>query len=407
MLSFLKQNLRWIAGGFLLTFMSSFGQTFFISASVGDWQEKFGLSHGGFGFLYMAATICSALTLPFLGKIVDFVPAHRVIAFSMPMLALAMAGAAFAPSILLLGVAICLLRLFGQGMMTHIALTTTGRWFAATRGRAVSLVVLGHQGGEAALPLLFAATVLAAGLQAGWLAGAALLVFVVMPIAIWAYSEPRMPAGQSAAHASSSRQWTRGEVFRDPVFWALLTGVLAPPFIGTTIFFHQDYLTVLHGWPAQLFAIGMTAMALTTVCFALITGALIDRFGAVSVLPYFLFPLTFACILGGLTGSPPAFFGFMVLIGVSYGFSSTLFGALWPEIYGTQHLGAVRSAIVAFSVLATASGPGVTGALIDAGMGLPSQLLLLAAYCGFAILMMAAASRTLRRRLPRAAPAIS
>lgn len=402
MLGFLQQNLRWIAGGFLLTFMSSFGQTFFISASVGDWQQKFGLTHGGFGFLYMAATICSALTLPFIGKIVDTVPAHRVVAITMPVLALAMIGAAFAPSILLLGVAIYFLRLFGQGMMTHIALTTTGRWFAATRGRAISLVVLGHQGGEATLPLLFAAIVLAAGFQAGWLAGAALMVCVILPIAIWTYRVPRMPLGQSEFHPGSSRSWTRGEVFRDPVFWVILTGVLAPPFIGTTIFFHQNYLTALHGWPPQMFATGMTAMAGTTVCFALITGALIDRFGAVSVLPFFLTPLTCACLLGGLAGSPAAFFAFMILIGISYGFSSTLFGALWPEVYGTQHLGAVRSSIVAFGVVATASGPGATGALIDAGIALPRQLLVMAAYCGFATLMMVAASRVLRRRLPAA-----
>lgn len=88
-LRFIHQNLRWIAGGLLLTFMSSFGQTFFISGSVGDWQQKFGLSPGRFGFLYIVATIFSALTLPFIGKVVDVVPAHRVIAFEMVAAALA------------------------------------------------------------------------------------------------------------------------------------------------------------------------------------------------------------------------------------------------------------------------------------------------------------------------------
>ena len=91
------------------------------------------------------------------------------------------------------------------------------------------------------------------------------------------------------------RDWTRGEVLMDPIFWVLLTGVLAPAFIGTTIFYHQNYLTALHNWPPQFFAMSLLVMALTTVGCALITGAAIDRLGATSILPYFLLPLSGAC----------------------------------------------------------------------------------------------------------------
>ena len=77
MFAFLKQNFRWIAGGFLLTYFSSFGQTFFVSASIAEWQAKFDLSHGEFGRLYMFATLASALCLPFVGRLVDVVPEHR------------------------------------------------------------------------------------------------------------------------------------------------------------------------------------------------------------------------------------------------------------------------------------------------------------------------------------------
>ena len=49
MFEFLKSNFRWIAGGFLLTYFSSFGQTFFISASISEWQTAFDLSHGEIG----------------------------------------------------------------------------------------------------------------------------------------------------------------------------------------------------------------------------------------------------------------------------------------------------------------------------------------------------------------------
>ena len=256
MLEFIRRNFRWIAGGFMLTYFSSFGQTYFISASVSEWQAAFGLTHGEFGRIYMFATLASALCLPLVGRLVDVVQAHRMIALVVPVLTGAALLAGYASSLPILVVAVFLLRLFGQGMMTHIALTSTGRWFVAERGRAVSLVVLGHQGGEATIPLAFAALTIAYGYRVGWLAAAVALLVVGLPFAYWCYREPRVPHGQPSMETKTSpevRSWTRREVLRDPIFWVLLTGVLAPAFIGTTIFYHQNYLTVLHNWPPQFF----------------------------------------------------------------------------------------------------------------------------------------------------------
>jgi len=401
MLAFIRRNFRWIAGGFMLTYFSSLGQTYFISASVSEWQAAFGLSHGEFGRLYMFATLASALCLPFVGRLVDVVQAHRTVALVAPILAGASLLAGYASSVPMLVAAVFLLRLFGQGMMTHIALTTTGRWFVAERGRAVSLVVLGHQGGEATIPLAFAALTIVYGYRVGWVAATAALLVIGLPFAYWAYHKPRVPHGQLSTEEKSSpevRSWTRREVLRDPIFWILLTGVLAPAFIGTTIFYHQNYLTALHDWPPQLFATSLLVMALTTVGFALLTGAAIDRFGATLVLPIFLLPLASACFALAYSGPEITLFIVMVLLGISYGISSTLFGSLWPEIYGLANLGAVRSITVSAAVLATAIGPGLTGTLIDRGMSLPAQMMFLGFYCLLAACAMTIASMSILRR---------
>ena len=295
-----------------------------------------------------------------------------------PILAGAALLAGYASSLPTLILAIFLLRLFGQGMMTNIALTSTARWFVTERGRAVSLVVLGHQGGEATIPLAFAALAIAYGYSIGWLAAAIALIVIGLPFAYCCYRTPRavplsasnrlteqsgladMPSTQTEVLPKVT-SWTRGQVLRDPLFWVLLAGVLAPAFIGTTIFYHQNYLTALHSWPPQLFATSLLVMALTTVCCALITGAAIDRLSATFMLPYFLLPLGAACFVLAYSGPEITLFILMVLLGISYGIASTLFGALWPEIYGLANLGAVRSITVSAAVLATAVGPGITG----------------------------------------------
>ena len=106
MLIFLKQNARWIAGGFLLTMFSSFGQTFFIGLSGEELRAKFDLTDGEFGLIYMAATLGSALTLPWLGSVLDHMPGWKVARFVIPLLACACLAIAYAPSVILLVLAI-------------------------------------------------------------------------------------------------------------------------------------------------------------------------------------------------------------------------------------------------------------------------------------------------------------
>ena len=286
-------------------------------------------------------------------------------------------------------------------MLTHLALTATGRWFHAERGSAVSLVVLGHQGGEGSIPLVFAMITLAYGLQVGWSVAAVALLFIGLPFAYWAYSQPRephSPAARMDKPARHVRSWTRREVVRDPIFWVLLAGVLAPGFIGTTVFYHQDYMTTLNDWPPQLFATSLVLLSLTTVAFALLTGAIVDRFGTLSLLRYFLLPLSAACFALAYSGPALSLYIVMVFLGVSYGLSSTLFGSLWPDVYGTVYLGSIRSVTVSATVVATAAGPGLTGTLIDHGITLPTQMFYIGVYCLLATAAMMVATVFLRRR---------
>ena len=57
--------------GFLLTFSSSIGQTFFISFFAGEIKSELNLSHGMFGTFYSAATLTSAIVFLWFGKFTD------------------------------------------------------------------------------------------------------------------------------------------------------------------------------------------------------------------------------------------------------------------------------------------------------------------------------------------------
>ena len=386
---FMRDNARWLLGGFLLTFFSGFGQTYFISLAGAEIRGEYKLSHGEFGGLYMLATLASAATLPMLGRVVDIYSVARTVLIVVPMLALAATSMALSQSVVALALTLYLLRLFGQGMMTHTAMTAMGRWYTGHRGRAVSLVALGHQSGEAIFPLLTVSLFAWLGWRQTWLLGAATLLVLALPVLYLLLLQERQPLHSDAPEKRASKKhWRRDEVLRDPLFWRLICAVMAPSFIGTAIFFHQDYLLTLRSWPAQSFASAFILLATITVISSLIAGQLIDRFSGVSLLPYFLLPLALGCGVIWAVEQEYGIYLFMGLLGVSAGMSSVLYGSLWPELYGTKHLGSIRSVITALLVLSSALGPGITGWLIDAGVAYPLQMLVLGGYCLLACLMM-------------------
>ena len=400
-LRFIRANARWIGGGFLLTMFSSFGQTFFIGMSGKALRETFHLSAGGFGGLYMLATLASALTLPWLGRTLDLMPGWKVVRFTMPALALACVLLVLAPNLLWLTGALYLLRLFGQGMMTETAYTEIGRWFVANRGRAMALILPGQQAGFALLPIFVVVLDRVGGSwRAAWIASAGLIVLVGLPSILALTRVGRVPHSQEvkASVLRTARSWTRAEVLRDPVFYLLQVGALAPPFVATVIFFNQDYLIALRGYDPLIFAAAFPVMSLSTVVFGLAGGHLIDRFGAVPLLPYFLVPLAVTAAVLGLIAPVWGVYLSMFLFGISNGLTSTMLGALWPEVYGLANLGGIRAMIVSAMVLASAIGPGLSGLLIDRGVALPRQLLWLSGWCVLACFALAYAARRIRLR---------
>ena len=405
-MTFLIQNARWLAGGFLLTLFSSFGQTFFISIWGAEIRAEFGLTHGGFGSLYMVATLASALTLPFLGRLIDETSVARFAFWIMAMLAAATLLMGAAGGIVMLVVAIYLLRLFGQGLMTHTALTAMGRWYSASRGRAVSIAAIGHQAGEAVLPITFVFLATYMTWRETWFVATGAVLLFALPVITALMRRERVPLGEAAGVAETGRQWTRNEVLADPLFWAVVAGIMIPPFTGTSIFFHQDYLIELNGWDPSVYYGAFSLMAATCVVFSLGTGVAIDRYGATRILPIFFIPLGLSCLIAGSFAATEAAVAFMVLLGASYGISQALFGALWPEIYGTRHLGAVRSTVTAMMVFFTAAGPGLTGALIDVGVPFPLQLQFIGGWCFVIALLMVPVSQRLRGRSDPVAAAV-
>jgi len=389
--TFLSTNFRWLLGGFLLTMFSSFGQTFFISLSTGDIRQAFGLTSGEYGTIYMVATLASAVTLTFFGRIVDHFSIVKTTTLCTLMLALACIAFAQATSLVVLILALYGLRLFGQGMMTHIALTAMGRWYARNRGKAVSIASLGFNAGLALFPISFVAVVALIGWREAWLVAAGIMVLVALPAIVLLLRKDRTPQGEAKEETDYSKsQWTVSQMLRDPLFWPTIVFLLGPAFISTAIFFHQDFMLEIRGWSINLFAWTFVMLTVIAVVAGVISGIFIDKTSAVSLMPMYLVPLGIGCAILALASSSTALIIYMALLGVTMGVNASIFGSIWPEIYGVKNLGAIRSIVTAMMVFSSALGPGVMGWAIDLGISLSTQFVAMAVFCAlgtFALLM--------------------
>ena len=377
LLQFLRENARWLAAGALLAFLSSFGQTFFISIFSGEIRAGFGLSHGAWGWIYMAGTGASALVMVYAGALTDRFRVRTLGVAVLLMLAGACLFMALNPSVWLLPLVIFALRFTGQGMASHISVVAMARWFVATRGKALAVATLGFSLGEAALPLGFVALKRLADWHVLWIF-VAVFVLATIPLLLLLLREERTP--QSMAESNSSpgldgRHWSRAEVLRQPLFWALVPGIAGFSALGTAFWFHQVHYAEIKGWDhlalVAVFPFGTAVFVASTAAY----GWAIDRFGSLRLMPFYLLPLALGFATLSLAPSLGCGALGIMLMGLAGGGQATLPVACWAELYGTRHLGALKAVVAALMVAGSAVGPGISGWLIDLGIDLSQHLM--------------------------------
>ena len=377
-----------------MTFASMGGQTLFIAQFNSDIRAFFQLTDGQFAGLYTLATIFSAVLIALIGQVTDkFAPRLLAIICTIGLVLMALAMS-MVNHWLVLCLVLFGLRFFGQGMLPHIAQTAMARWFNRFRGRALAFSQMGYTTGEAMLPFIVTSALVVFTWREIWAFSAALMLFLLLPLIFFLLRDP--PDGKKAKargdvnpDATSDAQltgaeWSRSKVLRDPLFYALVFGAMTLPALATIYFFHQAHLVGVKGWSVTTYTAWFPIMSITGVSVSILTGFLVDRFAAFRLLPFMYVPIGIACLIMATQSNVWAIPLFLLVLAIGSGMAPSIFGALWAEMYGTTHIGAVRSLAIAVMVFASAAGPGIAGALIDLNINLVTQSWFNAAYC-FAI----------------------
>ena len=375
---FILRNRGFLSFGMLMMFSSSFGQTYFISLFGAEIRNEFGLSHGDVGLMYSFATFASGMTLIWLGRKIDHVDLRVYSLAACGGMIFATAFIALIPAGVLLYFAFYLLRLTGQGLLSHISVTSMARYFDRDRGKAISIAAMGLPVGEAFLPIIVVTLIATIGWRGTWLSATGFIAIVLVPATFLllrghaarhdAWVDATTKAQEDSDDGRGQRQWRLREVVRDTRFWFVAGAALAPGFVMTGLFFHQVHLADAKGWSLPWLATTFLGYAISVVATSMMTGPLVDRFRASQLLPFYLPPLGAAMLTLILFDHPASALVYMVTAGISIGAGHTLVMSMWAEVYGTAHLGAIRSLVQALMVAISAMSPFVFGELFDVGV---------------------------------------
>ncbi len=376
-MQFLLTNSRFLSLGVLLCFGATFGQTYFFGVFQEPISAEYGLTPGSFGLIYLGVTVAGAVTLSGVGHLIDRLPLTAYIAGLWLALLAACLAFASAEPVWLIFPAMFLVRLTGQGLMIHAAMTSMSRYFDAGRGRAVAVAGLGIPLGQAILPALALAIMAGHGWRTAFTVMPLVLVAIALPLSLWCLRgqkarHARWLADQSDEDAAAlhlgTRSRRRRDMLRDPYFYRLLPTVFAVPFWVTGYFFFAVQVADSAGLTLLAFSELYWVYGLTAGIVPILTGTLVDRLGGRRLVflppPLIAVASTALLLADGTMGAAV----YLIFLGLAGGMSLPINNALWAELYGTRYLGEIKATANALAVLSTALAPALLGAGFDIGV---------------------------------------
>ena len=368
---FKSLSLKVIIFGFIFTFFSSFGQSFFLGLFNSSIRETLSITHGQFGSIYASATLLSSFLLIWVGKKIDDINIFRFALYVTLLLAFSCFFFSKISSIVFLFIAVFLMRFSGQGLMSHTATTTISRFFTKSRGKALSIGWFGLSTAEFILPVLIVYLLTLTAWQNIWMSISVLILFFLPFISFALIKnlnfDSREDVNDQNFVEKEIKNWTRIEVLKDYRFYIVCLNMLAMPWIATGVFVYQSYITESKEWGEFVIAQSFMAYSVLSVITLLGSGFLIDKFTSRKLLIFMNIPLLISMLVLFYLDISISAFIFLGLIGISNGLANVLGSSTWAEIYGVKYIGSIKALTTALMVFSTAFGTALFGLLIDKG----------------------------------------
>ena len=382
--------------GWMIVFAATLGSIFSIPGQTMGFtvftdvlMKELGLTRVELSLAYCLGTVCSGLTLPWLGRVLDRWGERKMaVASTIATGVILFYLAACSPisnglsrilpagiaAFIVIGVGFYLVRAAAQGVLSMTCRNAIGKWFDHKRGLAMASSSILVSFSFALSPKLMEWLMESHGYDGAWVVMGIGTIVVMGPLAWLLFRDTPEEDGLQMDGSSTAvktynnpdmhieREFTREEAVSDYSFWIFNAAFCFWALFGTAFTFHATSIGDEYGFTRERIINLFVPIAATSVVTNLIFGAINARMQ----LKFLLLIMNLGCIAAATgmlhlnhTGGEVAY---VLGNGIASGGFVSLSGIIFPRFYGREHLGAISGVNMSVMVIGSGLGPLLFGA---------------------------------------------
>jgi len=327
---------------------------------IGPLEGEFGWSRASLGIAIALCAFLSAITLPFIGLLMDKFGVRRPMAIAICLFALNVAVIGQSATLPMFIALTALAGATGAAQSPIGYVKSVASYFDRRRGLAIGVAMSGIGIGAALIPQYAQWLIAEFGWRVAYLGLSIAIIAVALPSVLLLVRDPagdrttEDPAGKSAPGMNLS------EAIRFRAFWSIALAVLVVSIVVNGTVVHVVPLLVERGWSAGSASKVLVAAGIAGLVGRILAGYLMDRVFAPYVATGF-FALAIAGIY--LVAATDGEIVGMVAIGLALGAEVDMIGFFASRYFGLKRFGQLYGVLFAIFTIGAGLGPLLLGTL--------------------------------------------
>ena len=265
-----------------------------------------------------------------------------------------------------LAIAVTMTRALGQSALSVVSIAMVGQWFVRRIDVAMAIYsVLLSVGFMIAFPVV-GSIVQSSGWRAAWFAVGAALLVGLLPLAVLLVRRNPESIGLIAEGVSVDSGFTLREALATGAFWVFAVGAALYGLVASGIGLFNESILAERGFGPNIYYQTLVVTAMTGLAGNFIGGWLAGFTPLNRLMAMSLFVLAAALLALPFVSTVAMAMGWATMMGLGGGLVMVLFFSVWPRVYGRRHLGRIQGVAQAMTVVASAVGPLLLAATVEA-----------------------------------------
>jgi len=327
---------------------------------IGPLEGEFGWSRASLGVAIALCALLSAITLPFIGLLMDKFGVRRPLAIAICLFALNVAAIGQSATLPMFIALTALAGATGAAQSPIGYVKCVASYFDRRRGLAIGVAMSGIGIGAALIPLYTHWLIAAFGWRVGYLGLSIAIMAVALPSVVFLLQDPAGDRTTESSGGKSATGMDLSEALRFRAFWSIALAVLLVSIVVNGTVVHVVPLLVERGWSAGSASKVLVAAGIAGLAGRILAGYLMDWvFAPYVATGFFALAIAGIYLVAATAGEVVG----MVAIGLALGAEVDMIGFFASRYFGLKRFGQLYGVLFAIFTIGAGLGPLLLGTL--------------------------------------------